>query len=85
MSNARMSDLHHGKPERFTAKRKRQAVQRLMSGESREAVSGHLGVTVAQVSELPDDALASAKAGLKPVRAISRTTSSCVSRTSRAT
>jgi transposase-like protein len=37
-----------------------------MSGESLEAVSRDLGVTVAQLSEWRDDALASAEAGLKP-------------------
>ena len=59
------SGSSHGKPQRFTAKRKLQAVQRLMSGESLEAVSRDLGVTVAQLSEWRDDALASAEAGLK--------------------
>ena len=54
-----------GKPQRFTAKRKLQAVQRLMGGESLEAVSRDLGVTVAQLSEWRDAALASAEAGLK--------------------
>ncbi len=55
----------HGRPQRFTAKRKLQAVQRLMGGESLEAVSRELGITVAQLSEWRDDALASAEAGLK--------------------
>ena len=55
----------HGKPQRFTAKRELKAVQRLMSGESLEVVSRDLGVTVAQLSEWRDDALASAEAGLK--------------------
>jgi len=54
-----------GQPQRFTAKRKLQAVQRLMGGESLEAVSRELGVTVAQLSEWRDAALASAEAGLK--------------------
>jgi transposase-like protein len=36
-----------------------------MGGESLEAVSRDLGVTVAQLSEWRDDALASAEAGLK--------------------
>ena len=59
------SGSSQGKPQRFTAKRKLQAVQRLMSGESLEAVSRDLGITVAQLSEWRDDALASAEAGLK--------------------
>lgn len=52
-------------PERFSARRKLQAVQRLMGGESLEAVSRDLGVPVARLSEWRDQALASAEAGLK--------------------
>jgi len=59
------SDVGGGKPQRFSAKRKLQAVQRLMGGESLEAVSRELGVTVAQLAEWRDNALASAEAGLK--------------------
>jgi transposase-like protein len=55
----------HGKPQRFTAKRKLQAVQRLLTGESLEAVSRDLGVTVAQLSEWRDNALAGAESSLK--------------------
>ena len=57
---------HHGKLQRFTAKYTLQAVQRLMDLESLEAVSRDLGVTIAQLSEWRDRALASAEAGLKP-------------------
>jgi transposase-like protein len=55
----------HGKPQRFSAKRKLQAVQRLMGGESLEAVSRDLGVPVARLSEWRDQALAAAESSLK--------------------
>jgi hypothetical protein len=54
-----------GQPERFSAKRKVQAVQRLMGGESLEAVSRDLGVPVARLSEWRDQALAAAESSLK--------------------
>ena len=59
------SGSHHGKPQRFSAKRKLQAVQRLMGGESLEAVSRDLGVPVARLSEWRDQALAAAESSLK--------------------
>ncbi len=52
-------------PERFSARRKLQAVQRLMGGESLEAVSRDLGVPVARLSEWRDQALAGAESSLK--------------------
>lgn len=45
------SGVGDGKPQRFAAKRKQQSVQRLMGGESLEALSRELGVTLAQLSE----------------------------------
>jgi len=53
------------KPMRFSAKRKLRAVQRLMGGESLEAVSRDLGVPVARLSEWRDQALAGAESSLK--------------------
>jgi len=54
-----------GQPRRFSAKRKLQAVQRLLGGESLEAVSRDLGVPVARLSEWRDQALAAAESSLK--------------------
>lgn len=52
-------------PKRFSAKRKLEAVQRLMAGESLEAVSRDLAVPVSRLSEWRDRALSAAEANLK--------------------
>ena len=54
-----------GPPKRFSAKRKLEAVQRLMAGESLEAVSRDLAVPVSRLSEWRDRALSAAEANLK--------------------
>jgi len=54
-----------GQPQRFSAKRKLKAVQRLMGGESLDSVSRDLGVPVARLSEWRDQALAGAESSLK--------------------
>lgn len=54
-----------GKRQRLSAKRKLEAVQRLVAGESLEEVSRDVGVTVAQLSDWRDKALASAENSLK--------------------
>ena len=59
------SGSSRGQPRRFSAKRKLQAVQRLLGGESLEAVSRDLGVPVARLSEWRDQALAAAESSLK--------------------
>jgi len=53
------------KPERGNGERKLQAVQRLMGGESLDAVARGLGVSVAQLSAWREDALEGAERGLK--------------------
>jgi transposase-like protein len=50
---------------RFTARRKVEAVMRLLKGEDLDTVSGELGPTAATLSEWRDAFLASAEAGLK--------------------
>ena len=64
-SGAVPADKSTGKPQRFTAKRKMAAVRRLIAGESLEEVSRDLGVSVAQLSEWRDRALAAAESNLK--------------------
>jgi len=54
-----------GSGKRFSAKRKLTAVQRLLRGESLEAVSRDLGVPVHRLTEWRDRALAGAEGGLK--------------------
>jgi hypothetical protein len=61
----RLSTSPRGQPQRFSARRKLQAVQRLIGGESLEAVSRDLGVPVARLSEWRDQALAAAESSLK--------------------
>jgi transposase-like protein len=50
---------------RFTARRKVEAVMRLLKGEDLDTVSRELGATAATLSEWRDAFLASAEAGLK--------------------
>jgi transposase-like protein len=50
---------------RFTAKRKSEAVQRLLKGEDLDTVSRELGVTAATLSEWRETFIAAAEAGLK--------------------
>jgi len=50
---------------RFTARRKVEAVMRLLKGEDLDTVSRELGVTAATLSEWRDAFLSSAEAGLK--------------------
>jgi hypothetical protein len=54
-----------GPPRRFSAKRKLAAVQRLMRGESQEAVSRDLNVPVHRLAEWRDKALMAAESALK--------------------
>src|SRR5512144_69282 len=51
--------------QRFSAKRKLQAVNRLLRGEPLELVARELNVTTARLSEWRDRALLAAEAGLK--------------------
>jgi transposase len=52
-------------PRRFSAKRKLQAVSRLMRGEPLELVARELNVTAARLSSWRDQALLAAEAALK--------------------
>src|SRR5512143_2277981 len=52
-------------PQRFSAKRKLQAVSRLMRGEPLELVARELNVTAARLSSWRDQALLAAEAALK--------------------
>src|SRR5512144_270231 len=52
-------------PQRFSAKRKLQAVSRLLRGEPLELVARELNVTAARLSEWRDRALLAAEAALK--------------------
>jgi transposase len=54
-----------GGTKRFSAKRKLAAVQRLMRGESQEAVSRDLNVPVHRLSEWRDKVLVAAESALK--------------------
>jgi len=54
-----------GPTRRFSAKRKLAAVQRLMRGESQEAVSRDLNVPVHRLAEWRDKALMAAESALK--------------------
>lgn len=54
-----------GGPKRFSAKRKLTAVQRLMRGESLEAVSRDLNIPVHRLSEWRDRVLLAAESALK--------------------
>jgi hypothetical protein len=54
-----------GPPRRFSAKRKLAAVQRLMRGESQEAVSRELNVPVHRLAEWRDRVLMAAESALK--------------------
>lgn len=54
-----------GGPKRFSAKRKLEAVQRLMRGESLDAVSRELNVPVHRLTEWRDTALLAAESALK--------------------
>lgn len=54
-----------GETKRFSAKRKLAAVQRLMRGESLEAVSRDLNVPVHRLSEWRDKVLMAAESALK--------------------
>ena len=50
---------------RFSVRRKREVVLRLLRGEALESVSRELGVTAARVSQWRDRFLAAGQAGLK--------------------
>ena len=50
---------------RFSARRKRAAVLRLLRGEDLESVSRELGITAARASQWRDQFLAAGQAGLK--------------------
>src|SRR5512144_979310 len=52
-------------PQRFSAKRKLQAVRRLLRGEPLELVARELNVTAARLSQWRDRALWAAEAALK--------------------
>src|SRR5512144_636593 len=52
-------------PQRFSAKRKLQAVSRLLRGEPLELVARELNVTAARLSSWRDQALLAAEAALK--------------------
>lgn len=54
-----------GEKGRFSARRKREAVLRLLRGESLEAVSRELGVTAARLSQWRDAFMDSGTQGLK--------------------
>ena len=54
-----------GERGRFTASRKREAVVRLLRGESLEAVSRDLGVTAARVSQWREEFVAGGEASLR--------------------
>ena len=51
--------------ERFSARRKRAPVLRLLRGENLESVSRELGITAARASQWRDQFLAAGQAGLK--------------------
>ena len=51
--------------ERFSARRKRATVLRLLRGEDLESVSRELGITAARASQWRDQFLAAGQAGLK--------------------
>ena len=53
-------------PRRFRARRKAEAVLRLLRGEDLELLSRELGVTAATLSQWRDAFLASGEAGLTP-------------------
>jgi len=59
-----------GEQGRFSARRKRETVQRLLRGESLEAVSRELGVTAARLSQWRDGFVDSGTQGLKTRRVI---------------
>lgn len=50
---------------RFSAKRKTEAVLRLLQGEDLDTLSRELGVTASRLSQWRDDFLAAGEAGLK--------------------
>lgn len=54
-----------GRMERFSVRRKFEAVQRLMRGESLETLSRELGVTAATLSQWQEAVIASALNGLQ--------------------
>jgi transposase-like protein len=59
------SSPNSGKRGRFSAKRKTDAVLRLLRGEDLELISRDLGVTAATLSRWRDDFLAGGQAALK--------------------
>ena len=61
---------------RFTAQRKAAAVQRLIRGESLEAVSRDIGVPAHRLSEWRDRFLAGAESASRRARAVRRMTRS---------
>ena len=64
----------NGRGGRFSARRKRETVLRLLRGEDLESVSRELGITAARASQWRDQFLAAGQASLKS-RAPPRTTS----------
>ena len=54
-----------GRGGRFSARRKRETVRRLLRGEDLESVSRELGITAARVSQWRDQFLAAGQASLK--------------------
>ena len=55
----------NGRGERFSARRKRETVLRLLRGEDLESVSRELGITAARASQWRDQFLAAGQASLK--------------------
>ena len=58
-----MSERRKEERGRFTARRKAEAVMRLLKGEDLDTVSRELGTTAARLSEWRDAFLASARLG----------------------
>src|ERR671913_2492633 len=65
MSDTSSDTANSGDRGRFSAKRKTDAVLRLLRGESLELLSRELGVTAATLSGWRDDFLAAGQAALK--------------------
>lgn len=65
-------DEANGKPKRWSAKRKRDAVLRLLRGEDLETLSRELGVPAARLSGWRDEFLAAGEAQLKSRRSTGR-------------
>jgi len=62
---ATVGSAGRGERGRFTASRKREAVVRILRGESLEAVSRDLSVTAARLSQWRDEFLAAGEASLR--------------------